>query len=97
MEKKRISLPGSISIVGNGKELLVQARGRLYSVNTDSLEVQVKIDSHSSAIVGVDSKDKLVVSLETNGFAIARDPNTWNIVGRCSYGKPLEACCLALS
>jgi len=63
VEKKRISLPGSISIVGNGKELLVQARGRLYSVNTDSLEVQVKIDSHSSAIVGVDSKDKLVVSL----------------------------------
>jgi hypothetical protein len=33
VEKKRLSLPGSVSIVGTGKELLVQSHGKLYSVN----------------------------------------------------------------
>jgi len=63
VEKKRVSLPGSVSIVGNGKELLVQAIGRLYTVKSESLEHQLRVDSHSSPVVGIDSKDKLVVSL----------------------------------
>ena len=42
--------------------------------------------------------------MEANGLAIARDMTNWSIIGRCSYGKPLEgiavinlATCLALS
>lgn len=97
VEKKRVPLAGAVSVVGNGKELLVQAVGKLYSVNTDTLEVQTKIESHSSPIVGIDCWDKLTVSLEANGTAIARNSANWSIVGKCSYGKPLDACCLALS